>query len=363
MIGPKTREAYSGSTDEVVEEIMSSWPQDAWDLRAYLLSKSPFLSQESLEQMVQQAIMPDAMVTEILVANPEATQAEGFLNWLQEESGHPLPPSLLALVVASWDERTYRSSLESTMAFHHGEMTQAAHYLMDHYAADTTYEHVDSLRLVWQEVRTLAGRYAEALTYVQEGNFTAAIDVVSHLPIEHNMELPEAQERVRMLDVLDLLKTAVEDDRDESRLDSAEVAELETLAAGAYDRPANWASNILCFYYDKCRSPLTGGGGHAPMMPLPWAGLEATSITEPSLSLQPNPAAAWVAAKYVLDHDPGEAWICVRDVNGKEQLRSKIVQREEQVVFDLRALAPGAYTVVLSDEGVLSLTDKLIVQP
>jgi hypothetical protein len=62
-----------GSTDDVVEEIISSWPQDAWDLREYLLSRSPYLSVEVLYEMVERNIMPDAMVTEICIANPDGT--------------------------------------------------------------------------------------------------------------------------------------------------------------------------------------------------------------------------------------------------------------------------------------------------
>ncbi|MBS1568166.1 MAG: hypothetical protein JST45_01870, partial [Bacteroidetes bacterium] len=54
-----------GSTDQTVQEIQQSWPEEAWELRAMLLSKSPYLSTEVLMQMDEKGILPDAMVAEI----------------------------------------------------------------------------------------------------------------------------------------------------------------------------------------------------------------------------------------------------------------------------------------------------------
>lgn len=72
-----------GSTDEVVAEITSAWPQDAWDLRAYLLSKSPYLTTGVLKDLNAQNKLPQAMFVEVCIANPDATKAEGFTKWLE----------------------------------------------------------------------------------------------------------------------------------------------------------------------------------------------------------------------------------------------------------------------------------------
>jgi hypothetical protein len=358
-----------GNTDEVVEEIQESWPQDAWVLRDYLLSKSPYLSATSLKEMVLRNILPAAMVTEILVANPEATRQDGFLTWLQETSGHPLPEYMLGMVVASWDQRTYRDALEGAMTFHHAEMTQAANMLLHHYQTlplaeeDTTSVPMDSVLWVWQQVRTPAARYAEALTWVQLGNYTQATSVIEAIPAEHDLRSPETLERQRMLDLISFLQVLQGSGRSESQLTSGEVAALQALMGDAYDRPAAWISNLLCFGYQVCRPPLTGGEKDGDRRSLPYTPMAGNAVlTEAALSIHPNPASTWVAVDYDLLVEPTEAAVAIRDLTGREVYRRTLTERKQQVVWDARQIAPGSYTVVLLNGGRQLRAEKLIIR-
>ena len=358
-----------GNTDEVVQEIQESWPQDAWELRASLLSRSPYLSTTVLREMVLRNIMPAAMVTEILVANPAATRSDGFLTWLQEESGYPLPEYLLGMVVASWDERGYRDALEAEMTLHHAEMTQAANLLVHHYHTlplaeeDSTGVPMDSVLWVWQQVRTPAARYAEALTWMQLGNYAQASDVIASLPTEHKLRSPDEQERQRMLDLISFVADIRGNGRSEMQLDSGEVAALQVLMGDAYDRPAALISNLLCFGYGHCRPPLTGGeddGGPKalPYTPLPPKG----ALAQAELRIHPNPASTWVAIDYDLLVKPTDAAIIIRDMTGREVKRIMLRDQKHQVVWDTRQVAPGSYTVVLQNKQRQLRAEKLIIR-
>jgi len=358
-----------GNTDEVVQEIQESWPQDAWALRDYLLSKSPYLSVTALKEMVLRGILPDAMVTEILVANPEATRSDGFLAWLQEESGHPLPEYMLGMVVASWDQRTYRDALEGEMALHHGEMTQAANMLVHHYQAlpmtddDSTSVRMDSVLWAWRQLRTPAARYAEALTWLQSGNYAQATATIDTIPLEHDLRAPEMLERQRMLDLIAFLQALHGSGRSALRLDSTEVASLQVLMGDAYDRPAALISNLLCFGYGICRPPLTGGEDSGepkrlPYTPLPTKGAAAQAL----LKAHPNPANTWVAFDYDLLTEPAEAALVIRDITGREVYRTVLRDKRQQVVWDTRQATPGSYTVVLLNAGRQLGTEKLVIR-
>lgn len=358
-----------GNTDEVVEEIQESWPQDAWSLRDYLLSKSPYLSATSLKEMVLHNILPAAMVTEILVANPEATRQDGFLRWLQEDSGHPLPEYMLGMVVASWDQRTYRDALEGAMTFHHAEMTQAANMLLHHYQTlplaeeDTTSVPMDSVLWVWQQVRTPAARYAEALTWLQLGNYVQATGVIEAIPAEHDLRSPEALERQRMLDLISFLQVLNGVGRSEMQLTSGEVATLQALMGEAYDRPAAWISNLLCFGYQLCRPPLTGGEEEDDRRSLPYTALSSNAaLSQAALSIHPNPASTWVVLDYDLLVEPTEAALAIRDLTGREVYRRTLTDRKQEVVWDTRQIAPGSYTVVLLNGGRQLRAEKLIIR-
>jgi hypothetical protein len=54
-----------GNTNEVVQDIMDAWPQDMWDLRAYLLARSPYLSVDALWRPVNKQGVPYAINAEI----------------------------------------------------------------------------------------------------------------------------------------------------------------------------------------------------------------------------------------------------------------------------------------------------------
>jgi hypothetical protein len=358
-----------GNTDEVVEEITAAWPQDAWDLRNYLLSKSPFLSTDALKSMVLRNILPDAMVTEILVANPAATRSDGFLTWLQEESGYPLPEYMLGMVVASWDVRGYRDALEAEMTLHHAELTQAANMLLHHYQIlpladdDSTSVPMDNVLWVWQQVRTPSARYAEALTWLQLGNYAQATAVIESIPTERKLRAPESLERQRMLDLIAFLGDLHGNGRSEMQLDSGEVATLESLMGDAYDRPATLISNLLCFGYGHCRPPLTGGEEDEEPKALPYTPLpHGKAEVQATLLVHPNPASTWVAIDYDLLIKPTDAAIVIRDLAGREVRRITLREQRRQVVWDSRQAAPGSYTVVLLNSGRRLGTEKLIIR-
>lgn len=349
-----------GSTDEVVLEIMGSWPQDAWELRDYLLAKSPYLSVEALKEMVVKDIMPDAMVTEICVANPDATRSEGFLPWLQKESDHPLPQYMIDQIMASWDMTTYRTTLESDMGLHHAEMTQAGNLLMEMLRSDTTNENVDSLRMAWSLIRTPAARYAEALTLVQMGEYGLAGEIVQDIPEEHEMGEAALAERQRMLDLIAFFEVIANDERTEAELTAAEQDALETIVDGAYDRPAWWAQNLLCFLYDRCRAPLSGG--EPEFRSQSFSDGNGTAFEPPMLLVHPNPASTWAAFDHRLKSAPESAMLVIRDVGGREMARVALSSEEGQTIWDSRQVEPGVYTVELLNAGELLQAEKLVIK-
>jgi len=349
-----------GNTDQMVEDVIAVWPEEVWTLRSYLLEESPFLSVDELKEMVNKPFLPVAIKAEICIANPDATKKEGFVKWLRYEAGTPMPESLINNIEASWDTKTFRTQLEGTMAHQHGEMTQKAHLLMNYYTSDTL-DHTDSLRWVWQQIRTPAARYAEALSYMEEGNYDAARGVIEDLPEEHDLNAKEDSERNRMLAFIDFLSPIHGSGRNNAEFSVAEQNALEGIIADQRDRPATWAQNILCFYYGKCRAPLTGGDGGTPKsrrsngasIPVQWVS---------NLRMYPNPANNYVVFEVDLGAEAQHAAIVIEDITGRSLQRLIISNKEQQLAFDTRALAPGSYTVQLLNGSRRLETKNLIIR-
>ena len=349
-----------GSTDEVVQEISSTWPNEAWQLRTYLLGLSPHLSVDALKAAVNKAYFPMAMKAEVCIANPDATQDKDLIKFLEEEADEPMPTYLIDLIRASWNTETYRTELELDMGDRHTAMTQAANelLLLYHEAGGNP----GAQRWAWQQIRTTAARYAEAQLLLGQSNYGEALAVVDSIQLDQSdLKSVQIQEQQRMSSYIQLLQDANALGRSYDQLDSGEVAHLEGLIADAYDRPANWISNLLCMSYHKCRAPLTGGKLGDPKSRFLDVG--TTDVAPKNIfRTAPNPANSWVTFTYTFRAAPKNAYINVQDAVGKEVAQLTMPNEQGQLVLDTRQLGSGVYTVRYSNAGAVEQVDKLIVQ-
>jgi hypothetical protein len=249
----------------------------------------------------------------------------------------------------------------ATMAHHHSELTQNAHLLMDYYRADTV-EHVDSLRWVWQQIRTPAARYAEAMTYLQQDNFGAARDVIMDMIDEHELRDKQEDERFRMLELIDLLEPVRLGGREYASLTSSEQTALQTLIGEHRDRAATWAQNILCFHFNKCRAPLSGGAVGGPKSRRLKAVEDPSAPSSATLRMYPNPASTYVVFEVGLLEAPKNGRIRVLDIAGRELEQLVVSSQEQQLVLDSRKLAAGTYTIVLEEQGAVIQTKTLVIR-
>ncbi|MBK8498583.1 MAG: right-handed parallel beta-helix repeat-containing protein [Flavobacteriales bacterium] len=351
----------AGNTNEVVQEITSTWPQDALELRAYLLSKSPYLSTEALVELVNKYGIPDAIKAEVCIANPDATQKENFLDWAEHDATYPLPAYHIENIRASWDTRTYRTELEMRMADAHTNMVQAANHWVYWLYRDTVPPPPDSVQHVWRKVRTCSARYAEAGLLMAYGKYHEADSIVRALPLERELDPFEYAERSRMLGYIDILKDALDDDRNSYQLTATEITQLKNLIGDVYDRPSAWIRNLLCAAYGDCMPPYTGGGEEVPKATRQFA-QDLWTVERPTLfTVMPNPARTWVALNYAgVAAEDGR--IVVHDLQGRVVQSTKLNGPVGQVVWDVRGLPAGIYMAELFSAGKLLEAQQVVVQ-
>lgn len=350
-----------GNTDAVVREVQESWPQDAWDLRNYLLSRSPYLSTEVLVEMMKKNILPQAMVLEVCLANPEATKKEGFIKWAEYEAPSPLPNYMIDLIAGSWESKTFRMQLEAEMGQHHADMTVAAELLQASFRADEDSIRVDDMLEVWQAMPNYGARYSETQVHLRRGDFISAKAVMDNLAAKYPMKGGREAERDRTLWYIGQLEALDNADRNIMQLDSVEVAQWKVFAEVAEDIPGTWARNVLCFGYDIC---LYGPGGAAgvnkslrPIAP------GATADAQPALRVHPNPASAWVAVSYHLVGEPEQPYARISDAQGREVRILSFNTQDGQQIWDIRGVPAGVYSVELFNAGTRLGTERVVVQP
>lgn len=66
--------------------------------------------------------------------------------------------------------------------------------------------------------------------------------------------------------------------------------------------------------------------------------------------------------EYTLNGAPDQAYLSIRDMQGREIVREPVSRSEGQVVWDTRAVAPGTYTVELMNRGIAAGSIKIVVK-
>jgi uncharacterized delta-60 repeat protein len=91
-------------------------------------------------------------------------------------------------------------------------------------------------------------------------------------------------------------------------------------------------------------------------------GVREQSEPQAKLSVHPNPAHAWVAFDYDLNVPAENAELIVLDALGRRTWRASLSLSRHQVLWDVRATAPGAYSAVLENAGARVATERLVLQ-
>lgn len=91
-------------------------------------------------------------------------------------------------------------------------------------------------------------------------------------------------------------------------------------------------------------------------------GVREQSEPQAKLSVHPNPANAWVAFDYDLNVPAENAELIVLDALGRRTWRASLSLSRHQVLWDVRATAPGAYSAVLENAGARVATERLVLQ-
>ncbi len=210
--------------------------------------------------------------------------------------------------------------------------------------------------------KTCARSGAETGLLMRQEQYGEALAVLNSMPQEKELRPREQTEHQRMLAYVNVLAAAKTDGRNAYRLNGHEVQQLEQLVADLYDRPAVWASNLLCAVYARCRAPYTGGAPTAKSLQLE-PSTETERLASPGLLLQPNPATTFVAMNYDLPGNKGTAQLRIRDAGGRVVHTLQIAGEQGQQVWDSRDTAPGMYTVELLRDGRVERNERLVIQP
>lgn len=349
-----------GNTNIFLQNIAINWSDDAWELRAELLARSPYLSEDALKSAAEQGILPNAMLLEICLANPDLFKKGNLADFLATEIPTPMPPYMITILRSSWTNGSPRGMLESAIGTVQDSLSQAAYKLIHNWLQDSIQVNSDTLTTYLSAIPDENAKYALADFYLEQGQNGLAPQILQAIPTQFKFTEENLLEHNKYVELSNLKLAVKNADRTIFELSNEENAILTDIVNESEGRGSVIANNILCFVNQQCKD-------YPAVLPTPdnqQRKAQVISFTDSdNLKAYPNPASDFVTFEYdisdILSHDVS---ITVTDITGKTLYVYSLPETKGQVIWDTRSLSNGVYLYKLSSHDGNYAVGKLSIQ-
>ncbi len=350
-----------GNTPNILLDIQTTWSQDAWDLRNHLMAITPYVSQEALKEAAYTGILPDALLLEICLANPDATRRMEFMDELENDIPNTLPPYMIDMIIANWDAVTSRTILEAGLAKYSAKRDFNANALIINARSQDEYS-ISSL-IEWHNIRNLlSDRFAIADIYIEYKYFDSAEMVLNDIPIDFELNENEMIGYNNYFDYYEFMSSLNDSNKTIHDLTETEITTLEIIA----DEPLGFASakaqNILCFAYDMCN----GRYGHiGDSLPKSYT-IEHNRFNNfnndyNKLKVSPNPATDFTVFEWELPLLETSADLIITDIKGTIIKKVTIENKQGVYILETKNINNGIYLYEIKEYNKQLTNGKLII--
>jgi hypothetical protein len=347
-----------GNTLILKDEVETASSNQTWALRQDLLGKAPHLSKTVLTEAAENTIaLPEAVLVEILEANPDVLRDQEFLDFLAQKN-HPLPSYIIDSLRARSTLITARTLLLENIQLEQQKMQQIANEMLVHYINDTL-DSASTKVIEWLvNKNTLEADLAIAGLWFKEGRTQDALNLLNLLPQSRGLN-PATEALInRTLTTIQISQSY----QINQTLNSTEIGSLNNVAQSRMDYPATLAKNLLSLHQQQSYPTLL-------VLPQTQASARKVNVQKyvplsvlPSLQVQPNPTDQWIA--FTIGELQGFSVGCSIQISSSSGVilnELKLNSGKGQYLLDTRGYADGVYfyRVIGSKEAI---TGKFVVQ-
>jgi len=351
-----------GNTEDLDFEIISSFPDEALELRQQLLADSPYLSDTILKQAIyKENVLPNAMIRDVLSANPQSAKSGEILEAVDARYD-PMPDYMMAEIMQGKDQIGALESLESNIGYWEQYRSRAVNRLIRKYLTDSTMtEGVDSLINLFQNESDLQSKYRLAFTYWENNEEEQAMNALAAIPANFELSSSEQSIHQEYLDFFDILQMMKENDLNARQLDSSSVQELMNIMDSGLPHISAYARGLLVKGRFIDFTETVSFPSEVKSYPdYYYLDPKATNFPEEEhLLLFPNPSGDYVIA-YFNSIDYGQKGaIIIDDIQGRRITEMSLDSQQNQLVINLSAYPNGIYFINLIINGKLIESEKL----
>ena len=235
----------AGNTFQMLATVDNANPNAAELLKNQLLNSSPFLSDTVLKEASNKTwVLNNFTVMQLFFANPDAARKKSLLEYLSSKDD-PMSAWMVEAIKENATAASARTSLESTIAAYSSRQNEIvtrviASFLMDTLVVDST------LFTTWvNKLNSPSGDYMLAEDLMQNGQTTAATNILNQVPTKYNLSVEETSKHNALMAIYTLSTALKASNRDASQLNLAEAFAMQNIANGERCLAKTMANNIL----------------------------------------------------------------------------------------------------------------------
>lgn len=353
-----------GNTHGLMQTVENSFPAETWQLRQTLLGKSPYLSKKILEESSEKTtVLPEAIIYEILAANPDGLKDEELLKHLSEKI-NPLPAWMIELLREGSSQITPRTFLEAAILNSKAQRDQIISYLVHDIISkrgENEEMNHEELRSWLAAYQTPHGDYQIVDDYFETGNYSAGLAILSTIPSIYKLNQTELLEYNGLQSLFNVLAGVKASKRNIFLLNGSERNTVQDLADNGEGIAKVRACNLLGFVYgtecdyDKVfpqekqyfKTEKIPAGKDNPLLP--------------SINVFPNPAKDYVEFGYNLPSGALEGTLSITDIKGVVVHRQQLSTKYGQIAIDTREWQQGTYLYALTANGKSVFNQKFVL--
>ncbi|MCF8236076.1 MAG: T9SS type A sorting domain-containing protein [Bacteroidales bacterium] len=347
-----------GDTEALNTDVQGSFPDEAMEVRQQLLNESPYLSDTVMKSAIdKENVLPNAMVRDILVANPQSAKAPDVINTLDNRFD-PMPDYMMGEIMAGLNTTGAKELLEQQLALHKTKRGKSLLKLERFYKNDTLNPAAsnDSLVALWQREPYPGAWYKLSFHYLNKSDSAGLFQTLDSIPVNFNLSLEEEQLHDQYEELFEILWTIK---ADSINPDSTMTQNLLSLSAHK-SIPGAYAKNLLIhdsviIYNEPVYLPDLLKS--APVYPENPYKREKDYI----LNIFPNPAGDYLIIEYDLSEYIGNLYIKMADIQGKQSKSIKLSNSHTQKVVSTDLLPNGTYLIQLYHDNDVLETTKIVI--
>jgi hypothetical protein len=301
------------------------------------------------------------MVTEILMANPQAAKSDTVQQALDNRFDQ-LTEDQRTDIDQGWFVTGAKESLEANLAYYQAQRQQALTNIIRIFRNDSLCEaSSDSIIAVLLSENSLSAKYALAFEYFSKGDYATASATLADIPTFYNLSSAQSGQHQLYVDYMGLIIQLSSQGKHLLDCDSAQQTVLVNILNNANGSLQMLARNALINI---------GAVSYAEPYILPGEGLKEEKVRrvpvrkyydEDKFKLYPNPAGSYIIIEYTLQAEMPQGIVNIIDNKGMVVRSVPLRKSHDYMVVETQSLPSGIYYCNFVINAASVQTEKLII--